>query len=865
MQEAKENELDVSKALLDIVPLLSRQGPIKDFIHLNLLQDFLHLNFDEAKLYASKIFGAKAYMDLSYYRQKYFLEEIEHSILLNSISQNLNLDKKKCDIVLYFLLNYVDIFDEKTFFSLVKKENLSFEKAEKIITFLDFFEENHEDFSIHQYINENIFPNMKQEVNSVLFRLLGSYLDQGVCLWNYLDSKKGFLDAIIFLLKNNFFPIAYFADNHELLEIISEDQDKGIKNLLSKIVSRKLHFDYLKETLLEHRGWSGIINVLEHNLHLLAKPKLITLKEVLLFKLSLEWLYIKNNNKNFSLIKAQDLYDKRDKQKNNFLRKEQLSLTYLLLKTDLVVDKDILKKINLAALQKIWHDALEQSYYQSVFKKFSPRKIESQENIANGKYQAVFCIDDRECSFRRNLEEESLDIQTFSFPGFFGIDCFFKAHKKDLLDKICPVPLTPKHVIFEEKVNDKIHQEHKLVEFASFISRHGANSIWFGFISAYTLGHLSLFRLLLSFFHPFKFMQTKKKLYHTEKTKLIFEQGIKTEYFNGLRVGYTDEEMAERVFNVLSSIGLINNFSSLIFIVSHSSSSVNNPHFASYECGACSGKPGVINSRVFCLMANKSEVRKLIEKKGIAIPDETFFVSGNHNTTTDEIDFFDYENLSARHLELLEEFRIIAHRASKKNAIERCKIFSLVPINISGEQALEEVKHRSKSLFEPRPELGHINNALCIIARRKRTFGENFVRRAFLQSYDPKSDCNGDILADILASVIPVCGGINLDYYFSRLDPSVYGCGSKLSHNVCALLGVGNGVDDDLLTGLPIQMTELHDPIRLLLIIEQTEEIIVKAIKKNILFINWIKNDWIKIAQLDPDSNNIVFFQKDKI
>ena len=66
------------------------------------------------------------------------------------------------------------------------------------------------------------------------------------------------------------------------------------------------------------------------------------------------------------------------------------------------------------------------------------------------------------------------------------------------------------------------------------------------------------------------------------------------------------------------------------------------------------------------------------------------------------------------------------------------------------------------------------------------------------------------ILAGILAAVIPVCGGINLEYYFSRVDNTVYGCGTKLPHNVCGMLGVMNGIDDDLRTGLPSQMMILE-------------------------------------------------------
>ena len=129
-----------------------------------------------------------------------------------------------------------------------------------------------------------------------------------------------------------------------------------------------------------------------------------------------------------------------------------------------------------------------------------------------------------------------------------------------------------------------------------------------------------------------------------------------------------------------------------------------------------------------------------------------------------------------------------------------------------------------------------------------------------MQSYDPLEDPTGQILDEILSAVVPVCGHVNLDYYFSRLDPAVYGCGTKLSHNVCSLIGVGNGLDDDLRTGLPIQMTELHEPLRLLIIIEQRPQLIVQIINNNHSIRPWIKNEWVRVASLDPQFDRLSMY-----
>jgi uncharacterized protein YbcC (UPF0753/DUF2309 family) len=89
-----------------------------------------------------------------------------------------------------------------------------------------------------------------------------------------------------------------------------------------------------------------------------------------------------------------------------------------------------------------------------------------------------------------------------------------------------------------------------------------------------------------------------------------------------------------------------------------------------------------------------------------------------------------------------------------------------------------------------------------------------------MNSYNYASDPGGKVLHDILSAATPVCAGINLEYLFSRTDNLRLGAGSKLPHNVIGLLGVANGMEGDLRTGLPTQMTELHDPVRLLMIVE---------------------------------------------
>ena len=63
---------------------------------------------------------------------------------------------------------------------------------------------------------------------------------------------------------------------------------------------------------------------------------------------------------------------------------------------------------------------------------------------------------------------------------------------------------------------------------------------------------------------------------------------------------------------------------------------------------------------------------------------------------------------------------------------------------------------------------------------------------------------NRSILARILGAVVPVCEGINLTYFFSYIDSTGWGCGTKLPHNVTSLLGVMDGAASDLRLGLAL-------------------------------------------------------------
>jgi uncharacterized protein len=157
--------------------------------------------------------------------------------------------------------------------------------------------------------------------------------------------------------------------------------------------------------------------------------------------------------------------------------------------------------------------------------------------------------------------------------------------------------------------------------------------------------------------------------------------------------------------------------------------------------------------------------------------------------------------------------------------------------------------------------LNHATNALCIVGRRSMTKGLFLDRRAFLNSFDARVDPDGKYLLGILRAAAPVCGGINLEYYFSRVDNQKLGAGTKLPHNVMGLFGVANGIDGDLRPGLPSQMIEVHDPIRLLLVVEHDPDVVLNTIRQSPPTYEWFINEWVHLVVIEPTTRALFRFQ----
>ena len=100
---------------------------------------------------------------------------------------------------------------------------------------------------------------------------------------------------------------------------------------------------------------------------------------------------------------------------------------------------------------------------------------------------------------------------------------------------------------------------------------------------------------------------------------------------------------------------------------------------------------------------------------------------------------------------------------------------------------------------------------------------------------------------------------INMEHYFSSVDPWFWGSGSKVIHNVVSGVGVMLGSQSDLQTGLPLQTVNNgavhhHEPMRLLTVIEAPPARISAVIEKHALLQELLHNGWLNLVAVDPSS-----------
>ncbi len=503
--------------------------------------------------------------------------------------------------------------------------------------------------------------------------------------------------------------------------------------------------------------------------------------------------------------------------------------------------KKVLDRIPQPTQHAIWLAATETNFRDRLV--YLLTRLDPGQETQRPQVQAVFCIDVRSEGLRRHLEDHE-GYETFGFAGFFGVPIRWRSLGSPISEARCPVIVTPRHEV-SERTAAGIDPDRYLTTQHLLRASHGAfhaakggagSPFALAEASGWVVGPIAAMRTLL----PSLTAHSLDRLIGPG-SRLPTDPAVRIEVNS--ESGLSLEERTLFAETILTTMGL-QRFAPLVVLCGHLSLTSNNPHATSLDCGACGGAPGNASARVAATIFNDPEVRTMLKARGITVPADTWFIAAEHDTASDHVTVLDRHQVPATHNELVANFERDISVAGAQLARERAS-------RLPGDPA--KVQRRGKDWAQVRPEWGLAGNAAFVIGPRSVTKGLNLAGRVFLHSYEPDIDQNAIALETILTGPLIVAQWISAQYYFATVDPEVFGAGDKMLHNPVGGIGVVLGEGGDLKTGLPLQSIfmgdqRMHDPLRLLAVVQAPLERIETIIQRNQVLQELLGGQWIHIA-----------------
>ncbi len=479
--------------------------------------------------------------------------------------------------------------------------------------------------------------------------------------------------------------------------------------------------------------------------------------------------------------------------------------------------------------------------------------------------QAAFCIDVRSEVFRRALETVAPGVQTLGFAGFFGIFIEYVPLGADQGRSHVPVIFTPGYRIHEQVKRGDANASEPCAERRR--ERLALSKVWknfklsasscFSFVEA--VGLMYGPKLLADSFGWTRPVPDPSSQGLDAKTRARLAPSLQPVDAGASACALAGIPQADRLDHaerILRAMNLTGDFGRLVLLAGHGSTTVNNPHATSLDCGACAGQTGEASARVVAALMNDPLVRRGLGERGIVVPEDTWFVAGLHDTCTDDLELFDLDQVPPT---LAEDVRRLRQWLDQAGEVARLQRAAGLGVAGMPEQVAARVRHRSRDWSQVRPEWALANNAAFIAAPRSRSHHMDLGGRAFLHEYQWRGDAGFKVLELIMTAPMVVANWINMQYYGSVVDHQRFGSGNKVLHNIVGgAIGVLEGNGGDLRVGLPMQSlhngrTWVHEPLRLSVFIEAPAEAMDEVIARHELVHQLVDNGWLHLFRIDDE------------
>ncbi|WP_299267978.1 DUF2309 domain-containing protein [Halorientalis sp.] len=662
-----------------------------------------------------------------------------------------------------------------------------------------------------------------ERVDAVLTKWLAAFLDQGTATWPMPNREQGFYAAVRSVASHDGdipdgAADAWPADPEDAIERVLDEHPKDEWPTI------------LEQQLTALPGWAGFIKQRAADDDAWQSTYPITLAEYLAVRLTLS-----------------ELFD--------------APITPPEQATESSVTGD-----GAVPLEEVWLSAWEASYRSELVDAVTDAgALAAEADGGRPDAQFVFCIDTRSEIIRRHIEATG-DYDTHGYAGFFGIPMRYEGYDVDVTVDACPPILDAQHRITDRPTTDP--EDKAAYDRWSNVRDAGGKLVKslkenaataFSYVESAGSGYgLALAaRTLLPTRVRDVLDATDERVPDAHEfcePSVDYNPDAVTE----LREGLTVAERADYAATAFELMGW-EQFARVVVFAGHASQTANNPFDSSLDCGACAGNPGGPNARVLAAICNDADVQAELRERGIEIPDDTVFLAGEHNTTTDEVELYDGP-VPESHADDIAQLRADLETARAGAAAERTE-----SMGSGGAGGVRETERRAADWAETRPEWGLAGNAGFVVGPRALTDDLDLGGRSFLHSYDWTTDDGGDALEAIVTGPMVVTQWINTQYYFATVDNDVYGSGSKVTHNPVGNVGVYQGNGGDLMTGLPLQSLmaaddePYHQPLRLSTVIHAPVERVTDILADHENVTELLDNHWLSLTVVDPEQDHCAF------